>query len=372
MTKVTVTPDPDNPDNVTIRTRKKRRHSGFLHAFRKLSRGKRIALIVVAVVVAVIVAAAIAFAVLVSSGNANLHQDATELQDTPGNVTQSDQGDLLEYKGHHYRYNENVVSCLFIGHDDESEYAQRANSNCADAIVLVTLDTQTKKAKAIMVPRNSYVPVDIYQNNQFVATKKMNLTLSYAVDVDSQSKCAENTAKAVSRIFYSLPVKYYVALDEKALSDAADAVGGVELTALQDIPGASYSKGDKVLLTGDAAYRYVQYRDTSVYESALDRQVRQVQFVKAFAAKARKQGASGMVKIFNSVSGSTVTNLGASEVSYLASCFASGQNAQLEITQLKGKTTVSADANGVEHEHYHLNKDSVTKAMLDAFYTQID
>ena len=372
MTKVTVTPDPDDPDNVTIRTRKKHRHSGLGHSFRKLSRGKRIAIIVVAVILVIVIAAAIAVAALTGIGNSNLHQDASELQNVPGNVAQSDQGDLLEYKGHHYKYNDNVVSCLFIGHDDESEYAQRANSNCADAIVLVTMDTQTKKAKAIMVPRNSYVPVDIYQNNQFVATKKMNLTLSYAVDVDSQSKCAENTAKAVSRIFYSLPVKYYVALDEKALSDAADAVGGVELTALQGIPGASYEKGDKVLLAGDAAYRYVQYRDTSVYESALDRQARQVQFVKAFAAKARKEGASGMVKIFNSVSDDTVTNLGASEVSYLASCFAGGQNAQLDIEQLKGKTTVSADANGVEHEHYHLNTDSVTKAMLDAFYTQVD
>lgn len=372
MTKVTVTADPDNPDNVTIRARKKRRRSGIGRKFRKLSRGKRIALIVAAVILALVVVAAIAFAVLSASGNANLHQDAAELQGTPGNVTQSDQGNTLTYKGHTYKYNENVVSCLFIGHDDESEYAQRANSNCADAIVLVAMDTQTKKAKAIMIPRNSYVAVDVYQNNQFVATKNMNLTLSYAVDVDSESKCAENTAKAVSRIFYSLPVKYYVALDEQALADASTAVGGVELTALDTIPGASYAKGDKVLLSGDAAYRYVQYRDTSVFESALDRQARQVQFVKAFAAKARKEGASGMVKIFNSVSGSTITNLGASEVSYLASCFASGQNAQLDITQLKGKTTVSADANGVEHEHYHLNKDSVTKAMLDAFYTQVD
>lgn len=368
----TVIPDPDNPDMVTVRTRKKRRKRKKRHGFKALSRGKRIALIVVGIILALVVVAAIAAAVLINSGNANLHLGSNELTGTPSNMTQDDSGNTLEYKGHHYVYNKNIVSCLLVGHDDESEYSSRPNSNCADAIVLVALDTETKKAKAIMVPRNSYVNVDIYQNNQFVATKRMNLTLSYAIDAKPESKCAENTVKAVSRIFYGIPLKYYASLDEKALSDAADAVGGVPLKALDDIPGAPYKKGDDVLLTGEDAYRYVQYRDTSVYESALDRQKRQVQFVQAFAAKARKQGVNGIVKTYNSISDHLVTNLGASEVSYLASTFVNGKNAQLQVTQLKGKTTTSADADGVVHEHYHLNKDSVTQAMLDAFYTQVD
>ena len=200
----------------------------------------------------------------------------------------------------------------------------------------------------------------------------MNLTLSYAVDVETEAQRAENTVKAVSRIFYGIPLKYYLAMDEMAVADASTAVGGVELEALETIPGASYVAGDTVLLMGEEAYRYVQYRDINVFESALSRQERQVQFVKAFMKKATSNGAKGLVDLYNGVADEVTTNLGASEVSYLASVFAKGHNGDLKIVQLEGTTKESADANGVVHEHYYLDADNVTKTMLDTFYTRID
>ncbi|MDO4399824.1 MAG: LCP family protein [Coriobacteriia bacterium] len=369
---VTIIRDAENPDMVTIRTRKRKKRSKK-KGLKKLTKGQRIAIIVAAVVLGLAAVAGIAAAVLVNSGNANLHLASAPLEDAPKDVKSADTGDTLEYKGHHYVYNDNIVSVLFVGHDDESNYVTvPEGTSCADAIVLVALDTQTKKAKAVMIPRDSYVYVDVYQGNTFTETQRMNLLLSYAVDVETENQRAENTVKAVSRIFYGVPLKYYLALDEAAVADASTAVGGVELEALDYIPGAAYGPGDTVLLMGEDAYRYVQYRDINVYESALGRQERQVQFVKAFLAKASANGAKGLVDLYNGVSDEVTTNLGASEVSYLASVFASGGNADLKVTQLKGETKEFADDNGVVHEHYYLDSDSITKTLVDTFYTKVD
>ena len=76
--------------------------------------------------------------------------------------------------------------------------------------------------------------------------------------------------------------------------------------------------------------------------------------------------------VYNGISGDIITNLGVSEISYLASCFAGGGNAELDITQLEGKTKVGREADGEEYEQYHLDKDSVLQNTLEAYYTQKD
>jgi hypothetical protein len=88
--------------------------------------------------------------------------------------------------------------------------------------------------------------------------------------------------------------------------------------------------------------------------------------------KASSGGAKGLVDLYNGVSDEVTTNLGASEVSYLATVFASGHNGNLDITQLEGTTKEAPDANGVVHEHYYLDSDDVIETMLDTFYTQVD
>lgn len=367
---VTVVPDPNDPDMVIIRTRKRKRKAV---PKRKIGPKARVAIIVVAVIVGVLAAAAIAFAIAVNVGNVNLHQVFNGLDNTPEEAVTQDQGQTIEYDGHTYRYNENVISFLVIGRDDESSFAPRPDASCADVAVLFTMDTSNNKAHAIVVPRNSWVPVDLYDENEnFVATREMQLTLSHAVLLDTVAECAANTTKSVSYLFYNLPITYYVDIDQEVVADASTAVGGVQLEALESIPGQPYSAGETVILEGNAAFRYVQYRNVDVFESALDRQARQVQFVKAFASKLSGLGAQDIMNLYNSVSDDIVTNLGMPELAYLATCFATGDNADIEISSLSGTTDVVEESDGVEYERYYLDQDSVVKNMLDAFYTKVD
>ena len=370
--QVTVMQDPNDPDSVIIRTRKRERKK---HQKKKrMNPVLKVFLIVLAVIVGIAAAAGIAFAIAVHQGNVNLHQlfnaGDTTIEAAPAKT--SDEGQIVEYKGHTYKYNENIVSMVLIGHDDESAYGY-VDKSLADTIILFTLDTSTNKVRATVVPRNSWVGVDLYDDNgNYATTDEMQITLSHGVNLPTTAQCAENTVKSVSRIFYNMPIVYYFDFGKEVVAKSTEAIGGVQVEALETIPGEPYVAGDDVLLEGDAAYRYVQYRDVDVDESALDRQQRQVQFMKAFAAKVANLGAQGLINVYTSVSGDIVTNLGPSEVAYLATCFATGDNAQLEISSLKGKTKVGREADGIEYERYYLDEDSVMENTLAAFYTQID
>lgn len=374
---VTVIPDPDDPDMVIIRTRKRQR-TGRKHARKsRLNPKARVALIVVAVIVGLLAAAGIALAIAVHVGNVNLHQVVPsafgDTETLPSQTSVQNEGQIVEYKGHTYKYNENVVSFLLIGHDDESSFATRPDASCADIDALFTLDTSTNKVKVIVVPRNSWVPVDLYDSNgNYVVTRNLQLTLSHAVLLPTIAQCAANTTKSVSRVFYNLPITYYVDIDQDVVKDATRAVGGVQVEALETIPGAGYEAGETVLLEGDSAMKYVQYRNIDVFESALDRQARQVQFVKAFANKLSNLNPQGIINLYNSVSSGVTTNLGAPEIAYLASCFVAGDNSQLEVSSLTGRTEVAVESDGIEYERYYLDNESVMENTLAAFYTQVD
>ena len=368
---VTVVEDPNNPDMVIIRTRKRERKKA--HSSKKRMNPKlRVAIIIVAVLVGILAAAGIALAIAVNVGNVNLHQVFGGTENMPENATVQNEGQTVDYKGHTYRYNDNVVSFLLIGHDDESSYATRPDASCADLDVLFTLDTSTNKMHAIVVPRNSWVPVDLYESGNYVATRDMQLTLAHVVELDTMDERAANTTKSVSRVFYNLPITHYIDIDQKVVVEASRAVGGVQVEALESIPGEGYTAGDTVLLEGKSALKYVQWRDLDAFESALMRQERQIQFAKAFASKASSLGVQGLLDLYNSVSSEITTNLGIPEITYLASCFIMGGNADLDITALTGTSEVYVETNGVEYERIFLDADSVMESTLAAFYTQID
>ena len=372
---VTVTPDPNDPDMVVIRTRKRKRKKSSGKPKSRLSKPVRIALIVLAVIVGLVAAAGIALAIAVNIGNVNLHQVFPGLQNTPEAVAVQDEGQTLEYNGHTYRYNENVVSVLMIGRDDESTYQNnsRPDATCADANVLFTFDTVANKMHVIMIPRNSWVPVDLYDEGEnYVGTRDLQLTLSHAVLLDSIAECAANTTKSVSYLFYNLPITYYVDIDQQVVKQASSAVGGVRVEALDEIPTLSFKKGDTVLLEGEAAYKYVKYRNVDDFESALVRQERQNQFLKAFMAQLSQLDAGEIVNLYNSVSGDIVSNMGVPEVTYLAYCFVTGNNADVQISSLTGTTEVYVETDGIEYERYFLDEESVIQSTLEAFYTQVD
>lgn len=353
-----------SPASDEVLIRKKRRRNT------KRRRALRIAAIVA--VVLVVVGGGSAFAVwnAVKSGEQALHQaaDATDIQTAENSVTY-DEGRTVQYNGHTYALNENMVSVVVMGYDQRTEDANAGRAGQADAVMVLALDTATGKATAIGVPRDSMVDVTKAVGDAYLGQGKMQLCLAYSYG-DGADTSAQYVTTAVSRVLYNMPMSYYFAIDMQGIGPLNDAIGGVVINPLQTIPGTDIVEGDETILFGDDALKYVQWRDTSVLTSPLDRQARQVQYVKAFASKLLTQAkgnVGALVDLYNTAGDYSVTNLGLNEFSYLASTVVSHGISSLDVVTLQGEAE-----QGDVYMEYYLDQDSVYQTVLDVYYTQVD
>lgn len=344
--------------------RKKRRRNT------KRRRALRIAVIVVAVLVVAVGGTAFAAWNAVKSGEQAMHQtaDASDIQTAENSVTY-DEGRTVQYNGHTYALNENMVSVVVMGYDQRTEDAYAGRAGQADAVMVLALDTATGKATAIGVPRDSMVDVTKAVGDAYLGQDKMQLCLAYSYG-DGADTSAEYVTTAVSRVLYNMPMSYYFAIDMQGIGPLNDAIGGVVIDPLQTIPGTDIVEGDQTILFGDNALKYVQWRDTSELTSPLDRQARQVQYVKAFASKLLTQAKGNigsLVDLYNIAGDYSVTNLGLNEFSYLASTVVGHGISSLDVVTLQGEAQ-----QGDLYMEYYLDQDSVYQTVLDVYYTQVD
>ena len=170
-----------------------------------------------------------------------------------------EQGKEVTYQGEKYVYNEDLVSILFLGVDkeafEEGGTVGDGKAGQADALFLLVLDTKTGKSRLIAISRDTMTDVNVYSDlGNFIGTEKLQLCLAYTYG-DGKEKSCENTVRAVSRLFYGMPVAAYAALDLDAIAVLTDAVGGVEVTVTKDltIQDPSLKEGERKVLTGEQA-----------------------------------------------------------------------------------------------------------------------
>ena len=347
---------------VLVRKRK-RSHS-------KRKKRIRIALVVLAVVALVGGGTAWGIMSTIKAGEGAIHK-ASQAEDiqTVENAVTYDEGKTVKYNGHTYALNENMVSICVIGFDRTAPAEVGEKAGQADAVLVMALDTETGEATAIGLPRDSMVEVGEFVGDAFIGLDKMQLCLAYSYGDGRETSCQYTTTVA-SRMLYNMPISYYFALDLSGVGPLNDAIGGVALTPLQSIPNTAIVEGEDTVLFGSNALRYVQWRDTSVLTSSLDRQARQVQYIKAFAAQARglAHGTVGpLLDLFNTASEYSITNLGVSEFGYLATSVLSSGITNLNVTTLSGEMQ-----HGEKYAEYYLDKNSVYETVLDVYYRQVD
>ena len=348
-------------------SKKKRRVKGDKAAASGKS-GKKIALIVLGVILVVLLlSVAVAFA-LVKSGESSLKDFTGEIL-AAEDAQSTDEGRTVEYQGKKYALNEDMVSVVFIGYDRNELADPALTAGQADTVIVLALDTKTGKATAINVPRDSMVEVGEFAGDAYIGQDTMQLCLAFSYGDGAETSC-ENVTTSVSRTLYNMPMSYCVALNVAGIAPLNDAVGGVELNALQTIPGTDIVEGQTTLLMGDNAERYVRYRDTSALSSSSDRQQRQMQYITAYASKALSNSggeSASLTDLFNLASDYSVTNLGASQFAYLASVMLSHGITSLDSVTLAGETV-----EGPQYIEYQLDKDAVYQTVLDVYYTPVE
>lgn len=343
------------------------------------SRGKK-KMPVIAKVLISIVAVILALAIVVTGTLFALEQKGKKSLTNQTNVTtQENYEETITYNGHEYVYNNDIVAVAFIGVDKRElglDDGVVGTAGQADANIVVTINTKTGEAKAIAIPRDTMVEVDLYSDKGvYLKNETMQLCLSYAYGNGTDTS-AENVTTSISRILYNVPISKYFALDLNGIAPINDAIGGVTVTSLYDFKNADIKKGDTVHLTGDLTETYVRTRDMDNIEASLNRTARQVQYIKAFAAQlapAVLNDFSIVSKLYNTASDYSTTNITLSDATYLASLLVSKGIDDFETATVEGEMKKSDNVENADvvFAEFYPDEDKLMQLVLDTFYTQI-
>lgn len=286
-----------------------------------------------------------------------------------------DSGQTITYNDKKYKLNENLISVVFLGIDQSIANEKTiGEAGQADAIYILTYDPDTKKCKVITVSRESMVDVQMYSGtNESIGIEKMQLCLAYAYG-DGKKTSSENTISSLSKLFYNIPFGSYISLDWDAIGPLTDAIGGLKITALQDINSGSYyfKKGQDVNLNKYNALPYVQYRDVTKLESNADRLARQKQFLNAYLSQflsiAKKKPTKTVKQLLNAADEYMYSNLSSNKIVYLASEILPNIDSikDIEFVTLQGETK-----QGETYAEFYPNDTYLYETILDVFYHEI-
>ncbi len=298
--------------------------------------------------------------------------EETAAGDNPAYIWQ--EGDI-RYQGAVYRYNEDILTFLFLGIDKKDVVKPVKNGidgGQSDAVFLLVLNPHTKEISIIGVPRDTMTEIAVYnEEGDYRGVSTAQIALQHGYGDGAEISC-ERTVEAVSKLFYQLPIHGYCAINMGAISLLNDAVGGIEVVALEDVINSDIREGDTVLLKGEQAYQYLHnrdYRGAGSVGSAGRRLERQKQYLTAYAAKATEMMKTDItlpVTLYTTLSKYMVTDVTVDEVSYLATQITDYRFDGRNMYSLQGETV-----KGDRFEEFYADEKALYELILKVFYEEI-
>ncbi len=347
---------------------KKGHHS---HHRKKIKGWKRVLLSIVSVLLCLIIAGVGVVFYLLYSGEKQFRSDDYSI--TPPAtlaVSLENDGQIVYYNGHKYKYNDKISTIMFMGVDKRNieESKDNGTGGQSDVDVLVTIDSEKGITHLINVPRDTMTDVRVYTaEGTYVGIQNMQLCLSYAYGDGKTSSC-ENTVSSMKSIFYNVPINKYFALDLDGISALNDSVGGVDVTSPETI--GSFEEGVQYHLVGEEAESFVRTRDTSAVTSNLSRNERQQVYVKSFMDKLVSQTKADIttpVTLFNASAPYSCTDLDASSIAFLAKEVVTGSGISFEIVNVPGEMKM-----GEKYAEYYIDEEQFYEQFLSIFYNEVD
>ncbi len=374
-------------------------------SFARLSKGALVALICILAVVIILAGALVgAFFALKTAGKASLsnrRDDESKYEFDPNAVT---------FEGKRYIPRNDLTTFLFMGVDTgKDEYmadywrdiwfkseAERTgksyeevvniwierheksgkssgleedlsspSSGQADVLLLVVLDEKAKKADIISIDRNSmsyFEAFDPMGNSMGVSEAQLCLAYSYG---DGAHDSCKKTVSAVSDFLYEIPIHAYYSMKYMAIREVNDAVGGVEVEIKDDmtVVDERLVLGEKVLLDGELAEKYLTARKNVGNGSNEERLSRHKEYIMSFigsAVKAVKKDLGLPFELYNKIADNSVTDLSVDEIVYLATL---ATELEISFHSIEGTT----DRSGTLDE-FRPDEDALWQMILDTFY----
>ncbi len=291
-------------------------------------------------------------------------------------VLELEAGQIL-YNGEIYQYNEDIMTFLCMGVDSRNGVTDEkvpGKGGQADAILLMIANPHKKQMQVINVNRDSMTDIEIYDTDGgYAGTETKQITLQYAYG-DGRIRSCELMEEAVSKLFYGIPIHGYAALDMESIATLNDAVGGVEVTVLEDMTRykSGWSKGTSIVLTGKDALFYIREREDESNElgSNIKRIERQKQYLSLFTDKLKtrtKEDITFPLTLYGKVQKHIVTSLSVDEITYLASTLLGYDFSMQDILTLQGKMAM-----GEKNEEFYVDEESLKKLIIDVFYERVE
>lgn len=316
-------------------------------------------IIVLSIILAVAILVSATVIVFVKIGEAKLREKLTFENEGLTEEDAYEDADEVFYNGNAYVYNEDLINILCIGVDKANSKERKDRQ--ADALYLLSLDTNKKLLNVLAISRNTLADIDVYDmDNEFLATEKAQICLSYVYGKDDEHSTLL-TCEAVSRLLYDVPINAYYTVFMDAIGEIVDAVDGVEVVIPDDMTAADsrWKKGKKVMLNRYNVLKFIQHRG----ETHAPRLERQKLFINNFINKAKlafKKDVTVPVSLYKSISKNSVTNIKLAEVSYLATQMA---NASFHMHSVSGKTGFDG-----MYETFEVDEAVLYESVLNLFY----
>lgn len=359
-----------------------------VHLGERLGPRKKLLLILAGSLAGLVLLVVISFGILRTVGRNRLLNNAdsdgpdlTAMEENEAEADNSEEisGDWQEgwvrHDGKIYAYNEDIMTFLIMGIDKNSdavEVAEGTNGGQADGLFLAVMNPHNKTISIVCINRNAMTEIELYdENGDFTGTYKAQICVQHGFGNGVEESC-EYQKKAVQRLFYGLPIHGYAAINMSAIQTVNDAVGGVDVTVLDDVTkkDSTLVKGAQVHLMGESAFWYVKYRDITIFGSADGRLARQKQYLNAFITKMKaavKENPTVVIDLYNAVQAQMVTDITLDEATYLASIAADYHFDNNSFYMMQGETV-----QGEQFEEFYVDENALYEMILEVFYEEVE
>lgn len=238
---------------------------------------------------------------------------------TPGNTDNVTPAPTEEQPPDMSVFPKDIVNILMLGTDTGlNRVGMGARTDC---IMLVSINTTTKKVSIISVPRDTYVKI-YNEKNKISGRNRINATFAYGGGKDKKGiPYALNTA---SHFFGNLPIDHYVIFDMDLVVRLVNMMGGVtinvdvELSRSGPNPDTVNVKPGLQKLNGNEALAFARKRH-GVTGGDFGRVGNQQKVLVAVLKELKNQGKISMIPdLYSALSKNVQTDLNAGQIAALA------------------------------------------------------
>lgn len=308
--------------------------------------------------------------------NGQADAEDNEMSEAENEAIELEEGQLF-YNGEVWQYNKDIMTFLCLGVDARSGVTDEkvpGKGGQADAILLIVANPHTEQLQVINVNRDSMVDIELYDTDGgYAGTEIGQITLQYAYG-DGRVRSCELMEKAVSNLFYGIPIHGYAALDMQSIPTINDVVGGVEVTIPEDMTKykSGWTEGATVRLAGSDALLYIREREDESTElgSNVKRIERQKQYLSKFVNQAKEKTKADItfpLTLYGKVQKHIVTSFSVDEITYLASTLLGYNFSMEDVISIQGEMAM-----GEKNEEFYVDDEELRTLIIETFYEKVE